>query len=81
MNCPHCQTESNGNVLETRKQDGAIIRKRACGNCGKNFYSREVGDFNWIYASIVMKRARSDKAATRADVEPGPKAISIATKI
>ena len=72
MNCPHCKIESNAVVLETRKQEGTIIRKRACGKCGKNFYSREAPD-----ASIVLKRDRPDKIAARADVEPGPKAISI----
>ena len=71
MNCPHCHTESNGNVLETRKQEDSIIRKRACGKCGKGFCTREVPD-----ASIVIKRERPDKVG-RADIEPGPKVTSL----
>ena len=72
MNYPHCHTESNGNVLETRKQEDSIIRKRACGKCGKGFFTREVPD-----ASIVMKRERLDKIAKRADIEPGPKVTNL----
>jgi transcriptional regulator NrdR family protein len=72
MNCPHCHTEAKGVVLETRKQDDSIIRKRACGHCGKGFCTREVPD-----ASIVMKRERPDKIAKRADIEPGPKVTNL----
>lgn len=72
MNCPHCNIESNAVVLETRKQDGAIIRKRACGHCGKNYFSREVPDL-----SIVLHRERLDKIAAHANVEPGPKVTNL----
>jgi len=72
MKCPHCQLECNALVLETRKQDGAVIRKRACGHCGKGFYSREVADL-----SIKLQRARPDKLVKRTNIEPGPKVTSL----
>ena len=72
MKCPHCNVECNALVLETRKQDDSIIRKRACGPCGKSFYSREVPD-----ASIVLHRQRPDKVAQRANIEPGAKLTSL----
>lgn len=72
MKCPHCSIECNAIVLETRKQEDSIVRKRACGHCGKSFHSREVPD-----ASIVMQRARPDKLAKRANIEPGAKLTSL----
>lgn len=72
MKCPHCHTECNALVLETRKQDGALIRKRACGHCGKSFYSREVADL-----SIKLQRARPDKLGKCANIEPGSKTINL----
>jgi len=72
MNCPHCKKESNGVVLETRKQEDSIVRKRACDKCRQSFYSREVSDI-----SIVMQRARPDKIAARANVEPSAKLTSL----
>lgn len=44
MNCPHCQTNSKLHVKETRLQDGDIVRRRACENCGKHFGTREKHD-------------------------------------
>lgn len=60
MNCPHCKAEHNGVVLETRKQDGDILRKRACGKCGKFFLTAEKADL-----SLVMRRFRADKLVTQ----------------
>ena len=73
MKCPHCEVECNALILETRKQDDSIVRKRACGHCGKNFFSREVPDI-----SIRLRRERPDKAAQRSDIEPGVKVTSLA---
>ena len=44
MNCPHCQTHTKFVVKETRLQDGDIVRRRACDNCGKHFGTREKHD-------------------------------------
>lgn len=70
MKCPHCGVECNALVLETRKQDDAIIRKRACGSCGRFFLSKEVPDL-----TVKMSRPRPDRVRGGA-VEPGPKAIN-----
>ena len=56
MKCPHCQNECNALVLETRKQDGDILRKRACGSCGNSFLTAERPD-----VTLVMRRDRPDK--------------------
>ena len=72
MKCPHCHVECNALVLETRKQDGAIVRKRVCGPCGRPFYSKEVPDLG-----LRLRRERPDKIAKRAAcIESGPKSIS-----
>ncbi|MEN9491764.1 MAG: hypothetical protein RJA63_2213, partial [Pseudomonadota bacterium] len=34
MKCPHCKLGTLGKVLETRPQDGVILRRRYCGACG-----------------------------------------------
>ena len=47
MKCPHCDKECNGIVLETRKQDGDILRKRACGGCGKSFLPQSGPTLLW----------------------------------
>ena len=74
MNCPHCGKECNALILETRKQDGGIVRKRACGMCGRSFLSMERSD-----PSLKMARARPDKQiAKAAHIEAGPKATSLA---
>jgi transcriptional regulator NrdR family protein len=70
MKCPHCDTECNALVLETRKQDGGILRKRVCGSCSRPFMSMEKPDL-----TLHMSRARPDKVA--AHVEPGPKVTSL----
>lgn len=72
MKCPHCTQECNALVLETRKQDDAIIRRRACGKCGKAFYSREVPDL-----TIVLRSTRTNKPGRFARVEPGPKSTNL----
>ena len=46
MKCPHCGKENQSPVLETRKLDGSIYRKRSCGACSMSFVSREYADAN-----------------------------------
>lgn len=70
MKCPLCLIDCNSVVLETRKQDGELLRRRACGHCGKNYFSREVPDL-----TVIARRIRPDKIAAReaakADREAG----------
>lgn len=41
MKCPHCKLGTLGKVLETRAQDGVILRRRHCGACGNRTVTRE----------------------------------------
>ena len=41
MKCPHCKLGTLGKVLETRPQDGVILRRRYCGACGGRAVTRE----------------------------------------
>jgi transcriptional regulator NrdR family protein len=70
MICPHCDTECNALVLETRKQDGGLVRKRVCGHCGRPFLSMEKADL-----TLKLQRARPDKVRV-GTIEQGPKAIN-----
>lgn len=41
MKCPKCEVDGKSLVIETRKWDDAIWRRRACGGCGRNYVTRE----------------------------------------
>ena len=41
MKCPHCQHEGKLLVVETRKHEGSVYRRRSCGFCGESFVSVE----------------------------------------
>ena len=74
MQCPHCKDECKALVLETRKQDGAIIRQRSCTSCEGQFLTREVAD-----RSIILRRPiRPSKTARENVIEQGPKVTSLA---
>ena len=60
MKCPHCCVECNSLVLETRKQDDTIVRKRACSACGRAFLSEERAS-----ADLKMVRSRPDKLLSK----------------
>ena len=60
MKCPHCSKECNSLILETRKQDDSVVRKRACGGCGKSFLSEER-----VNAELKMVRYRPGKDKNR----------------
>lgn len=72
MKCPHCTKECNAVVLETRKLDGDVYRKRVCGHCGNSFISREYSDVNFKLPSRPGRNKRSNNR-----IEPGPKATSL----
>ena len=74
MQCPHCKDECKALVLETRKQDGTIIRRRTCGSCERPFLTQEVAD-----RSIILRRPiRPSKTARENVIEQGPKVTSLA---
>ena len=51
MKCPICNEDCGALVKETRRNiEGETIRRRACVNTGKSFYTREVPDLK-----IVLK--------------------------
>lgn len=41
MKCPKCQHSAHHKVTETREHEGLNYRRRACGNCGQTFITRE----------------------------------------
>lgn len=41
MRCPHCRSDLKSIVMETRQQDGAIVRRRSCTACSKPYVSEE----------------------------------------
>jgi len=67
LKCPHCNTESTALVLETRKQDDSIVRKRGCGACHKYFYSQEAP-----VLGLTLKRDRIDKRTVRGEIVAKP---------
>jgi len=44
MKCPHCDSEINSLILETRKNDVDIYRRRVCPDCSKSVVTREYAD-------------------------------------
>lgn len=44
VKCPHCDSEINSLVLETRKNDVDIYRRRVCPDCAKSVVTREYAD-------------------------------------
>ncbi len=41
MKCPKCQHEGKALVVETRRHEGSIYRRRGCSFCGASFVSVE----------------------------------------
>jgi transcriptional regulator NrdR family protein len=72
MKCPHCNVECNALVLETRKLDGELFRKRVCGHCGRPFVSREYAEVGF---KLPSRPGRHKPANMR--IEDGPKATSL----
>jgi transcriptional regulator NrdR family protein len=58
MNCPHCGKTHKGIVLESRPHDVGVLRKRACGACGKSYVTLEFAD-----PDLILARSRPDKLA------------------
>ena len=40
MNCPHCESD-NHQVVDVKKHDWYIRRRRECLNCGRRFWTYE----------------------------------------
>lgn len=72
MKCPHCNTECNALVLETRKGNGELFRKRVCGACGRGFVSREYADVSF---KLPPRPGRNKPSNMR--IEDGPKVTSL----
>lgn len=72
MNCPHCAAKCTSIVLETRKDEVDVYRRRACGMCGKSVVTREYAD-----ASLKMPPTTRDRKHTgRGNIE-GVKATNL----
>ena len=44
MRCPHCDRDSNGNVLESRPAGGKVWRRRMCKLCHIVYVSCETAE-------------------------------------
>jgi transcriptional regulator NrdR family protein len=66
--------DSNALILETRKGDDSIMRRRVCGGCGQSFVSREYTEAQMRLPASL--RERRPVASNR--IEPGPKADNLA---
>jgi transcriptional regulator NrdR family protein len=66
MKCPHCAVESNGLILETRKHEDVILRRRYCGGCGNYFCSSEYTDTT--IRMVYRKRDPKPKVGRMGDV-------------
>lgn len=44
MKCPHCDAPFDSLILETRKDDSGIYRRRVCPTCAKSIVTREYAD-------------------------------------
>ena len=44
MKCPHCDSPCTSLILETRKDESGIYRRRVCPDCAKSIVTREYAD-------------------------------------
>jgi transcriptional regulator NrdR family protein len=58
MKCPHCDKESKATVIESRRAQGAVWRRRTCLLCYKNFVSQEVTSPSMKFPREVQSRGR-----------------------
>jgi transcriptional regulator NrdR family protein len=65
MKCPCCETEAKTLVLETRKMNGDIARKRECTSCGKTFTTREFLDPEIVIHMLKLKPKRDGEKRQR----------------
>lgn len=41
MKCPTCSTDTRALVVESRRHEGDVYRRRSCGKCGASFITVE----------------------------------------
>lgn len=46
MNCPKC-TKADNNIIDSRKFDTCVRRRRHCNDCGINWITVESSDGEW----------------------------------
>ena len=69
MTCPNCQRYSVASVMDSRSQDGAVVRYRRCGDCRKNYKTLEVTqDTMTDYAFSLLAKAM-EKDVSKKKVE------------
>src|SRR3954451_10681199 len=67
VRCPSCESEAN-RVLETRRVDGSIRRRRECASCSGRFTTWERTERN---ALAVRKRSGSRQPFDRVKLRAG----------
>ena len=67
VRCPRCESESN-HVLETRRVDGSIRRRRECAGCGHRFTTWERSERSTL---SVRKRSGARQPFDRVKLRAG----------
>ncbi len=66
--CPHCGC-AKSKVIETRKSDGGVYRRRKCGRCGAGFIGIERSESYFEmptdYRKSQLARPEKARAPTR----------------
>lgn len=57
MKCPHCAETGAHPVIETRKHDGQVFRRRGCTECGGRFVSCETS------SSVLRMPSETNRSA------------------
>ena len=72
MRCPHCNTNDNSKVVETRKHDGAVYRRRKCFSCDANFVSLEGASADTRMPPEALVRKNAGQRSRRGNNAPKP---------
>jgi len=65
MNCPHCEKDTKGSVIETRGHASGTYRRRSCGHCGKSFVTHEVTSKDLKMPAELGNLARKKRRAAQ----------------
>lgn len=75
MKCPHCDHVASHKVVETRKYEGSVYRRRRCDACSCGFVSVETTDTHMIMPTAVSYHGRAYVPVTKTR---RPRGVSLA---
>ena len=71
MTCPKCDSPTE--VINSRKRDGTVVRRRLCSSCGFRFSTKEVitasrkVTFNKVVKALSMTKAVTGEWTVKVD--------------